>query len=131
MERNPIPLTKAQAESLGRDEQVAVKMTDCTFYNSCLDAAVKGDWPNFGCNECLAYQAISIEQKAQDWLALVACAEAAENIENLGKANRRRGVKPGAEAKVSRRKLPVVPDQNEVESEEEMVEVPASSIVWG
>lgn len=99
MNKSPRPLRFAEIH-----EAYKVKKDDCQMYNVCLDEADRNNWPQFGCDECRAYQACDVEQKVQNVLGLRAMQEAADNMEKLGKANRRRGVKPGTDAKVGKRK---------------------------
>lgn len=113
MNCSPVQLTKREAADITPETASAVRRLDCSMYNICLDTAEKGDWPSFGCKGCQAYQAMDIEQRVYDLIGLRACDEAAENVDRttafvekdgrqvrkIGKADRRRGVKPGADAK--------------------------------
>ena len=113
MERTPVELTREAVAELSERTVAQVRRLDCSMYNTCLDVAVSGDWAGFGCSGCKAYEAVvDPEQRMHDILALRAAAEAAENVERIGKAGRRIGVKPGADAKRSV-KLKVVRDQDE------------------
>jgi hypothetical protein len=85
-----------------------VKNLDCTYYNDCMTIARNGDWPGFGCKECQAYVPMEVDQRVSDMLTLNALDTAAENAEKEGCAGRKRGVKPGADAKVKTRKLRVI-----------------------
>lgn len=98
MDRHPRALTADEADELTRESVEKVKHIDCSHYNACLDQAVKGNWPGFGCDACAAYTPMDIDEKVNDLLALRACYEASENLATLGKVNRTRGVKPGADA---------------------------------
>lgn len=109
MTRNPMQLTKIQAMQLTRENVTSVKHVDCAFYNDCLSVAVRGNWKGFGCSSCTAYQAMDVEQKVQDILGIHAALAASENEEKDGCAGRKRGVRPGADAKV-RRHLNIVPE---------------------
>jgi len=109
MTKFPVQLSKDETSALTYKDVEQVKRLDCSFYNDCLDVAVKGNWAGFGCSNCSAYQAMDIEQRVQDVLALRVAQTAAEHVGTSGKANRRRGVKPGADAKV-RKRLRVVQD---------------------
>lgn len=105
MKKNPIPFALLKDEETGRYENGhAIKRLDCAFYNECLDTAVVAKWKGFGCRECNAYVALDSEQKAQDILGLLAARLASENVVTLGRANRTRGVKPGADAKIRKKK---------------------------
>jgi hypothetical protein len=77
----------------------SVKKTDCTIYNACLSQAISGKWAGFSCADCTAYDAPTQFQRECDVLALRALDTAAEMVEEHGKVNRIRGVKPGADAK--------------------------------
>jgi hypothetical protein len=77
----------------------AVKKTDCTIYNACLSQAISGKWAGFSCASCTAYSQPDQFQRESDMLALRALGTAAEMLEDHGKVNRIRGVKPGADAK--------------------------------
>lgn len=109
MERNPIQLSKVQSQQLTRETVIGVKQLDCAFYNDCLTVAVKGSWKGFGCASCTAYQAMDVEQRVQDMLGIHAAIAASENEHKEGCAGRKRGVRPGADAK-TRRHLNIVPD---------------------
>jgi hypothetical protein len=105
--RNPRELNDSEARLLRGVESGAlsarmvesVKKTDCTIYNACLSQAISGKWAGFSCASCTAYSAPDQFQKESDMLALRALGTAAEMLEDLGKVNRIRGVKPGADAK--------------------------------
>jgi hypothetical protein len=101
MKRNPTPFALVKDADTGCFEEAhAIKNLDCAFYNECLDTAVDGKWKGFGCNECTAYQALDMEQKMQDMYGLLAARMAGDNVVQMGKANRTRGVKPGVDARV-------------------------------
>jgi hypothetical protein len=105
MERNPIPFALLKDEDTGRYEKGhAIKRLDCALYNECLDTAIAGKWKAFGCRECSAYELLDPEQATQDVLGLLAARMAAGNVAAMGNAGRTRGVKPGADAKVPKRK---------------------------
>jgi len=93
----------------------AMKKTKCQFYNSCLGHAVQNRWDQFGCDQCLAYQEIDAFQKMQDLEGLQMVQFAADHAVEFGYAGRKRGVKPGAEAK-TRRPLIVVDDYSAEEA---------------
>lgn len=76
-----------------------IRRGDCTFYSTCLDQAISGQWEGFSCASCTAYSAPDYDQAVSDVLALRALDKAAEMIEEHGKISRVRGVKPGADAK--------------------------------
>lgn len=77
-----------------------VKRADCSFYNACLDQAIDGGWDGFSCASCTAYSMNEdYDQRVSDVLALRACQTASDELEEFGKVNRVRGVKPGADAK--------------------------------
>ena len=135
MNPSPMPLDHATADSLTLETVSQIKRIDCAMYNGCLDQAIAGNWPGFGCHNCKAYKAIEIDQRRLDVQGLLVVLRASENVENstrqetrmgenglekfevLGSANRKRGVKPGADAKVSaRRRLPVLMERNEVKA---------------
>ena len=106
--QNPVPFKGAKDEH-GRVMAAAeVKRPDCEMYNTCLDHAIDKNWPNFGCSQCEAYQILDTEQRVQDVLGLLAARMAAKNVAQMGKAGRTRGVKPGADAKVKKRKNTVM-----------------------
>lgn len=102
MERHPVALTKEEAARLTMDTIELVKRGDCSFYNCCMDQAIKENWPNFGCQSCTAYQAIDSMQKEWDLYQLLMLQAAADNIMDQGNAGRKRGVKPGADAKTAK-----------------------------
>lgn len=77
----------------------SIKKADCTIYNACLSQAISGKWAGFSCASCTAYSAPNQFQRESDLLALRALGTAAEMLEEYGKVNRIRGVKPGADAK--------------------------------
>lgn len=77
-------------------------------YNACLDQAIDGNWDNFGCHSCTAYAAMDREQQMSDVISLLAVEKASELLERDGKIDRRRGVKPGADAKTRVRKPQLV-----------------------
>jgi hypothetical protein len=85
---------------LHHDTVSEVKRGDCTFYNCCLDQAEKENWPNFGCQNCTAYQAIDPTQREWDLYQLLMLQAAADNVMGQGNAGRKRGAKPGADAKL-------------------------------
>jgi hypothetical protein len=85
----------------------AVKKTDCSFYNACLDQAISGKWAGFACTSCNAYAEADPFQKEMDQLGLACINRAADLVEKYGKVHRIRGVKPGADAKRTR-SLPVI-----------------------
>lgn len=107
--RNPVELTEDQALMLraaarsDNPEKLKliqlIKRVDCSFYNACLDQAIEGDWHNFACINCTAYEMSDPFQRQLDVLALRACDKASEQLVELGKVNRTRGVKPGPDAK--------------------------------
>jgi len=105
--RNPRELNEDEARILRGVESGAlnakmvesVKRPDCTIYNACLSQAISGKWKGFSCASCTAYSAPTQFQKESDMLALRALDTAAELVEEFGKVNRVRGVKPGADAK--------------------------------
>lgn len=76
-----------------------IKRTDCTFYSACLNQAISGDWEGFSCASCTSYGAPDQFQRESDMLALRALQTASDMLEEHGKVNRVRGVKPGADAK--------------------------------
>lgn len=76
-----------------------IKRGDCTFYNACIDQAISGKWEGFSCASCTMYSAPDQFQAESDMLALRAMDKAAEMIEEHGHVMRKRGVKPGADAK--------------------------------
>lgn len=77
-----------------------VKRADCSFYGACLDQAIDGGWEGFSCADCTAYAMVDdYDQRVSDVLALRACQTASDELEEFGKVNRVRGVKPGADAK--------------------------------
>lgn len=90
------------------DEVTTVKNLDCAMYNDCLTLARDKDWDGFGCAECSAFVMAAFDQRVSDALALIALDTASENEEEFGCAGRKRGVKPGADAKVKPRKLYVI-----------------------
>jgi ferredoxin len=105
--RNPRELNDKEARilrgvesgSLSARMVESVKRTDCTIYNACLSQAISGKWAGFSCADCTAYEAPSQFQKECNMLALRALGTAAEMLDENGKVNRIRGVKPGADAK--------------------------------
>jgi hypothetical protein len=107
--RNPKSLTVVQVSKLHADPKLTdgVKKADCTFYNACLDQAISGKWAGFACTSCNAYAEADPFQKQMDQLGLACINRAADLVEKYGKVHRVRGVKPGADAKRTRR-LPVV-----------------------
>lgn len=104
---SPRPITGDEIDSLRSDMNVSdrIKRTDCALYNACLDQAVSGKWEGFACTSCSAYQQIDSFQKAQDQLGLAAVRMAADLVEKYGGVCRKRGVKPGADGKQSRRQM--------------------------
>ncbi len=102
---NPVAFALLKDEETGRYERApAVKRLDCAFYNECLDTAIAGKWKGFGCRECTAYALSEPEQQVQDMLGLLAARMAMGNVIRTGKAGRTRGVKPGADAKMPKRR---------------------------
>lgn len=107
IKRNPRELNDDEARILRGVESGAlnarmvesVKKPDCTMYNACLSQAISGKWAGFSCGSCVAYAAPDQFQKECDMLALRALGTAAEMLDENGKVNRIRGVKPGADAK--------------------------------
>lgn len=71
----------------------------CTFYNACLDQAISGKWQGFSCTSCNAYSEPDMHQRQMNHLGLRAVQAAIEMVEKYGKVSRKRGVKPGADAK--------------------------------
>jgi hypothetical protein len=112
---HPIQLSESQLSQVSIDEIEKVKNLDCALYNSCLTLARDGGWEGFGCAECTAYVEAPVDQLASDMLALIALGTASENEEEYGCAGRKRGVKPGADAKVKPRKLYVIQGGGEQE----------------
>lgn len=107
----PVALDHKTASRLDAKNVTKIKMLDCTFYNSCLTAADREGWEGFGCTSCGAYQAIGPEQRESDWWQLTVLGQAADNLVDTGKVDRKRGVKQGAEAKgpkSTKRRLAVV-----------------------
>lgn len=76
-----------------------VRKTDCALYDACLDQAISGKWAGFSCASCTAYAMPTQWQRECDRLALRALEAAAEEVEDSGRVNRKRGVKQGADAK--------------------------------
>lgn len=105
---SPMQLTLDQVEQLTVYDIEKVKNLDCVMYNDCLTLARDGDWAGFGCHSCSAYVEPEPHQKVSDMLALIALDTASENEEENGCAGRKRGVRPGADAKVKPRKLYVI-----------------------
>ena len=105
--RNPRNLNEAEARLLRAVEVgdvhhnmvSTVRKIDCAFYDACLDQAISGKWAGFSCASCTSYAEPTAWQRECDWLALRALETAAEEVEDHGKVNRVRGVKPGADAK--------------------------------
>lgn len=120
--RNPVPVASEllTVDSIVSIEHASVsgviKRADCSFYNECLDVAIDGEWENFGCHSCTAYAAMDREQQRSDIISLLAVDKAAEQMETFGKIDRRRGVKPGADAKVRARK-PQLVNREEIDGE--------------
>lgn len=104
----PIQLSIAQVASISMDDVQAVKNLHCAYYNDCLTVARDGNWKGFGCQECTAFIEMPPDQRMSDMVTLIALDAASENAEELGCAGRKRGVRPGADAKVKPRKLYVV-----------------------
>jgi len=97
MDRSPRALCNSESRIAH-----TVKKTQCQFYNSCLTHAVRNGWDQFGCDQCRAYQEIGAFQKMQDLEGLQMVQFAADHAMEHGNAGRKRGVKPGAEAKPRR-----------------------------
>jgi len=95
-------LRGVESGSLSARMVESVKRPDCTIYNACLSQAISGKWAGFSCADCTAYEAPDQFQKECDMLALRALGTAAEMLDENGKVNRIRGVKPGADAKRTR-----------------------------
>lgn len=112
--KNPQPINEQMADSLTLETVAEIKRSDCSFYSSCLDVAVSGDWANFSCKSCTAYQMIDQDQRKHDNLMLRVLLEASEHVMRGGNANRIRGVKPGTERKKIVR-LPVIAERTEVD----------------
>jgi hypothetical protein len=110
---SPVPVTEEQRLALLADYNVSkeIKQTDCTFYNACLDQAISGKWDGFACTNCTAYSAPDRFQQEMDGVRLQAMLYQAENLLRTGKTGRKRGVKPGADAKRTHRK-PVVIEED-------------------
>lgn len=108
MEKSPRALSSSETR-----KSFMYKKYQCRFYNACLDHAVNADWEQFGCDSCRAFQEVDSFQKAWDIECLFAIQFAADHAAEHGFAGRKRGVKPGADAKVRRRHLPVVPDSHQ------------------
>lgn len=115
MDRFPMPLCEEDANALTADTIDAIKRTDCSMYNECLDQALLADWSGFSCEHCKAYQAITAEQRELDVERLLTAHIAAERLEKNGCVDRKRGVKPGADAKVNRYRLNVIKECAEKE----------------
>lgn len=115
MDRFPMPLCEEDANALTAENVDSIKRTDCSMYNECLDQADIADWAGFSCEHCKAYQAITAEQREMDVERLITAHIAAERLEKNGCVNRKRGMKPGADAKVNRYRLPVIKERAEVE----------------
>jgi hypothetical protein len=107
------PLTKAEQDALTKETVSKVKMLDCAFYNACLTEAARLDWPGFGCSGCTAFALMDVEQRVQDVINLQGALFAAENLDKEGNAGRKYGVKPGVDAKLGKRRLRVVKDDEE------------------
>lgn len=90
---NPKPLTKEQTAALTQDNIEDVKNLNCAFYTECLNVALAKEWPQFGCTECKAWQAMDPEQRLQDHYGLVVLRTAAENLDETGKCDRKRGAR--------------------------------------
>lgn len=108
MERHPVQLSRQQLEDVDWTNISSIKRLDCAMYNACMTEARDGNWRNFTCNECKAFEIMEPEQRAQDLFQLLGARAAAKNEEETGCAGRKRGVRPGADAKV-RRRLALVP----------------------
>jgi len=76
-----------------------IKCTDCSFYGTCLDQAISGKWEGFSCADCTGYSPRDQFERESDMLALRALQTASDMLDEHGKVNRVRGVKPGADAK--------------------------------
>jgi len=113
---NPTPLTPEQLEAMEQARNTGqlnvvlrIKSPDCAFYNDCLTIARDGNWEGFGCRQCSSFEAPDSEQRVSDVLAIAALMQASEHEAKTGCAGRKRGVKPGADAKIPKRKLRLVP----------------------
>jgi len=81
------------------DAVASIRKPYCALYDSCLDQAISGKWAGFSCASCTTSAQITEWQRKCDWLALRALDTAADEIEEHGKVNRIRGVKPGTSFK--------------------------------
>ena len=52
----PVIMTEDETEVLSVDEVLALKRHDCSNYLGCLAVAAKGNWPQFSCKGCPAYE---------------------------------------------------------------------------
>jgi hypothetical protein len=95
---NPVEMTQEDADRVRKDIDTLhlVKKPDCSFYNACLEQAVRGNWANFSCASCAAYAASERPQLEMDALALRALQIASDRIVEYGKLDRIRGVKEGS-----------------------------------
>lgn len=90
---NPTALTKKEAKELTEETVTQVKRLDCALYNTCLDMAYQKGWPQFGCQNCKAHQAMTVEEKVQDHVALRVLNQALDNLVQIGKIDRKRGAR--------------------------------------
>lgn len=105
--RNPKQLTEEEARALRVSVMAlnfkpidAARKLDCSFYNACLSQADSGKWAGFACTNCTAYNPETDHfQMELDVLGLRAVQRASEMLDEYGKVNRIRGVKPGPDAK--------------------------------
>jgi hypothetical protein len=104
-EKHPIALSNSEARDIKLETSANYRKLSCVFYDDCLDLAEKEDWPGFCCNSCKAFQAIDTERKVLDFIGLLTCAKAVENVNECGKVCRRRGVKPGSFKKKVEKKV--------------------------
>lgn len=90
---NPTPLTKEQLATLTMDNVEDYKNLNCAYYTGCLDQALESGWPQFGCGNCSAWKALEPEDRLRDHYGLVVLRTAAENLDEMGRCDRKRGAR--------------------------------------
>jgi hypothetical protein len=61
--RNPQALERA--DHVSPENAHEFKRFDCRYYCACLTVAANGNWPQFHCNDCHAYEAAEMDDSVK------------------------------------------------------------------